>query len=86
MEDGVAWYTRDSGGCLTPTPIYSAAYPNDTRRARACGRNGLAYVSCVKGWVRRGGVSAQGIGGVRGTEGAAQTRTEGPGPERADSP
>jgi hypothetical protein len=33
-------------------------------------------------WVSRMG-NAQGIGGVRGPEGAAQTRTEGPGPERA---
>jgi hypothetical protein len=25
------WYTRGSRGCLTPTPIYSVACPDDTR-------------------------------------------------------
>jgi hypothetical protein len=34
------------------------------------------------GWLLTRGVSAQGIGGVRGPGGAAQTRTVGPGPER----
>jgi hypothetical protein len=38
-----AWYTRGSRECLTPTPIYSVACPDDTRRPRAFGRYGRGY-------------------------------------------